>query len=229
MISDIHGYDIDGLKALFNNAGFGNRDYCFVLGDVIDRNSDGVKILQWMMDQPNIELILGNHELMMLNCDFLFKEITYSSISDLSEKEMEAFSLWKTNGGLETIAELKKLPMEEIEYIMEYLGEAPLYDTVSVKNRDYLLTHSGLGNFDPKKKISDYTVEELVWHRPDLNEKYFDGVTTIFGHTPTEYYGSEFAGKPIMSDTWINIDVGAAYGYPPMLLRLDDMREFYAE
>ena len=45
--------------------------------------------------------------------------------------------------------------------------------------------------------------------------------------TPTAYYGSEYAGKPVITDTWINIDVGAAGGMPPLLLRLDDMKQFY--
>ena len=51
----------------------------------------------------------------------------------------------------------------------------------------------------------------------------------IFGHTPTFYYGEEYKGKAIVTDTWIDIDTGAAAGLSPMLLRLDDMKEFYSE
>ena len=76
-ISDIHGYPLDKFLQLLNKAGFGNDDYLFILGDVIDRNGDGgVEMLQWIMLQPNVELLLGNHEDMLLKCAFLFDEIT---------------------------------------------------------------------------------------------------------------------------------------------------------
>ena len=37
-------------------------DTLYILGDVIDRGPDGVKILQDMMARPNVVPILGNHE-----------------------------------------------------------------------------------------------------------------------------------------------------------------------
>ena len=49
---------------------------------------------------------------------------------------------------------------------------------------------------------------------------------TVFGHTPTIAYGKEYEGKIIKTDTWINIDQGAGSGFEPVLLRLDDMKEF---
>ena len=49
----------------------------------------------------------------------------------------------------------------------------------------------------------------------------------IFGHTPTVYYGENFKGKAIKTKTWIDVDVGAGLGLNPMLLRLDDLKEFY--
>ena len=33
----------------------------------------------------------------------------------------------------------------------------------------------------------------------------------------------------LVTDTWVDIDTGAACGGSPMLLRLDDMRPFYAD
>ena len=117
----------------------------------------------------------------------------------------------------------------EVEDILDYLRDAPLYDTVSVGNKDFVLTHSGLGSFDRNKKFSDYCKTDFLWTRPSLNAKYFDDVTTIFGHTPTVYYGEEYKGRAIVTDSWIDIDTGAACGFKPMLLRLDDMKEFYMD
>ena len=42
------------------------------------------------------------------------------------------------------------------------------------------------------------------------------------------YYGNEYEGKIIINETWIDIDAGAASGFDPVLLRLDDMKQFSA-
>ena len=44
--------------------------------------------------------------------------------------------------------------------------------------------------------------------------------------TSTVAYGEEYDGKIIKTETWIDIDVGAGFGRQPVLLRLDDMKEF---
>ena len=107
------------------------------------------------------------------------------------------------------------------------MKDCPLYDSVSVEGRDFLLVHGGLGNYRPGKKIGEYTESELLWERPILTPRYSDDFTTLIGHTPTHFYGSEYRGRILTTDTWINIDTGAACGMTPCLLRLDDMREFY--
>lgn len=75
-----------------------------------------------------------------------------------------------------------------------------------------------------EKSIADFTAEKL-----ELTNEYFDDVITVFGHTPTMSYGDQYKGKIIKTRTWIDIDVGTAYGQNPVLLRLDDLKEFYAD
>ena len=74
--SDIHGYPLEEFKTFLDKVGFCDDDFCFVLGDVIDRGTDSIKWLKWLMVKPNFQLILGNHEAMLLSCDFLFETIT---------------------------------------------------------------------------------------------------------------------------------------------------------
>lgn len=227
--SDLHGYPLAKFKELLSNANFSDNDYCFVLGDVIDRGPESIDLLKWMMMQQNIELIVGNHEAMLLACSFLFDEITDESLDNLSEEDMASFNTWVFNGGRETLKQLSECDGETVIHIVDYLRDAPLYDSVRVNNKDFLLVHSGLGKFDPNKKIEDYSADELLWTRPKLTQKYFDDMFTILGHTPTHFYGAEHRGKAVKTPTWIDIDTGAAYGGSPMLLRLDDMKEFYAD
>ncbi len=227
--SDLHGYPIEKFKKLLESVNFSSNDTLYVLGDVIDRGLDGIKLLKWMMLQPNVELILGNHEAMMLSCDFLFEEITEDSIDRLTGTKLQTYSVWVSNSGQPTLNALSAMRKNEIKYLLEYLKEAPLYETLTVNGRDFLLVHSGLGAFDKSKKLREYSPTDLLWTRPAFNQRYFDDVTTIFGHTPTVYYGEEYKGKILKTDTWIDIDVGAGLGLSPLLLRLDDMKEFYYE
>lgn len=100
-------------------------------------------------------------------------------------------------------------------------------EVVDVSEKRYLLVHAGLGHFSKDKRLSEYSPDELYWTRPHINDKYFKNTTTIFGHTPTEFYGPEYTGRMLKTKTWIDIDTGAAYGNAPMILRLDDEQPFY--
>ncbi len=227
VISDLHGCSLEKFKKLLQKAHFSDDDFLYILGDVIDRNGDGgVELLCWIMEQKNIQLILGNHEAMLLKNYSLVEQFNYIDIEDLSNDEL-LYALY--NGGiftLKNLCDLYEQSPEKVEEIFDYLYNAPIYETVSVNGKDFLLVHSGLGNFKSDKKLTEYTDDELLWTRPDINDTYFNDVLTIFGHTPTIKYGKEYKGKILKTKTWIDIDVGAAYGINPVLLRLDDFKEF---
>ncbi len=227
--SDLHGFSLEKFKGFLERVNFSDKDFLYILGDVIDRGPDGIKILKWLMSKSNAQLILGNHEAMMLACDFLFDEITEDSISGLTGTKLNTYLTWTSNSAQPTLDALASTRQSEIRYILEYLQEAPLYEVLSVNGRDFILVHSGLGKFRKDKKLSEYSVSELIWTRPTLADRYFDDITTVFGHTPTVFFGEQYKGRALSTDTWIDIDVGAGLGLNPMLLRLDDMKEFYFE
>ena len=58
-ISDIHGHYAT-YKKLLEKLKFSENDFLYVVGDVIDRGRDGIKIIQDTMRRPNVELMLGN-------------------------------------------------------------------------------------------------------------------------------------------------------------------------
>ena len=232
-ISDLHGFSPEALLALLDKAGFCDDDTLYIIGDVIDRNGDGgIALLRHIMARPNYEFILGNHEDMLLACDFLFSEITDESIEELTPGREQAMRRYLRNGGGITLKNLHKLHVEEPEAFfdqLDFLRGAPLYGAVSCGGHDFLLVHGGLGGFAPDKRLREYTPHELIWTRPTLDTDYFEDIITVFGHTPTIYYGQEYEGKVLFAPTWINIDAGAAGGLPPALLRLDDLTVFYAD
>lgn len=167
---------------------------------------------------------------MLLTCEFLFDEITAESVAAFDTDKIEILSNYQLNGGdvtLKALSKLNKESPETVADILDYLHDAPLYEAVTAGGKDYFLCHSGIDDFEKGKKISEYLADAFIWAWPELEDEYFDDITTIFGHTPTMNYGEEYCNKVIKTRTWIAIDMGAGDGVTePVLLRLDDMKEF---
>ena len=229
--SDLHGTAPERLQALLAKAGFGPDDWLYILGDVIDRTGDGgVRMLLWLMQQPNVQLLRGNHEEMLLSCAFVFDEITKDSVQSLDVNKMDRLNNYVYNGGdvtLERLHRLSKHNPERIREILDYLQETPLYESVEAGGRTFLLVHAGIEGFDPGRKLSEYPAKAFLWPRPAMEDEYFPDVITVFGHTPTIVYDWASRGRIYHAPHWIDIDVGVHGGYAPALLRLDDLAEFY--
>ncbi|MBQ1410861.1 MAG: metallophosphoesterase [Oscillospiraceae bacterium] len=227
VISDLHGYPIEKLKNLLEKAAFGADDFLYVLGDVVDRNGDGgIGVLLWLMEQLNVQLILGNHESMLLSCDFVFDERGEDGFAALDGKKRELLENYTLSGGDVTLNALRQLPHEMQRAILGYLRRCPLYKTLCIGAKGFILVHSGLDNFSKEKRICDYSSDELLWAWPELTDEYYDDIHTVFGHTPTMSYGQKYKGKIIHTRTWTNIDCGTGFGNEPILLRLEDYAEF---
>lgn len=156
VISDLHGYPIEKLKMLLEKAGFCEDDFLYILGDVIDRNGDGgVGILRWLLSQPNVQLVLGNHEAMLLSCEFLFDKITDESVANFGSEKVELLTNYQLNGGditLKSLAKLNKESPETVADILDYLRDCPLYEAVTAGGKDYFFVIAALMNLKSVKK-----------------------------------------------------------------------------
>ena len=226
VISDLHGYPIKKFTELLEKVNFSDDDFLYVLGDVVDRGKQGIDYLLWLKEQKNVELLLGNHEDMMRKCDFLFHPDALELMKNLDNNQRVNLGIWMSNGAETTVQGLFSISQEEREAIFRYLNTLSPYRTVTVGDREFVLTHSGLRDFSPAKTLDDYSLTDLIWNRPENGERYYEDKMTVFGHTPTFFCGDEYKGKIIVTDTWIDIDVGVGYGNPPVLLRLDDMEQY---
>ena len=229
--ADIHG-KFDQLQKLLKAACFSDEDWLFIIGDVIDRNFDGgVAILKWLLLQPNVQLILGNHEKFLLLNRWLFQEINDESVEDLDADNLALLSAWRMNGGGVTIEALSLQDEETRQSILAYLDDCPLYETVEVRERTFLLVHGGLGGFRKDRSLEDYTPQELLWERPSFDVVYApENYTVIVGHTPTAFYGEQYKNRILKAKSFWDIDTGAsAADGSPMLLCLDTLKEYYIE
>ena len=61
LTSDIHGC-FKQFKQMLSYISFGPGDFLYIIGDAVDRGEEPIPLLQYIMQQPNMELLMGNHE-----------------------------------------------------------------------------------------------------------------------------------------------------------------------
>ena len=230
VISDIHG-QYDMFMELLDKIKLKEKDTLYILGDVVDRGPHPIKTLMKLMEMPNVICMVGNHELMALEClEFLSKEITDMSIGELDEKILDNLVTWQYNGSKSTIDEFRKLDADTKQEVIEFIKELLIYEEVSVNNKDYLLIHAGLGNYSQEKDIEDYSLHELIWMRADYSLKYFEDTFVITGHTPTQTIkDNPNPGFIYRHNNHIAIDCGAHYpGGRLAAICLDTGEEYYS-
>ena len=230
VISGIHG-QYDMFMELLEKIGFRETDTLYVLGDVLDRGPHPVRTLRKLMSMPNAICLVGNHELMALDClKFLMKEITDSSIEELDAETVDDLVTWQLNGSKSTIDEFSGLDPEEKQEVIDFIREFLIYEELTAAGKNYLLVHAGLGNYSPEKEIEDYSLHDLIWMRADYEKQYFEDTIVITGHTPTqEIEGNPRPGYIYRKNNHIAIDCGANIpGGRLGAICLDIGEEFYS-
>lgn len=228
VLADAHG-NLERFKDILRQINLQPSDTLIILGDVLDRFPDGIKILLLIMKMPNVKMILGNHEFMMLNA--------IGDCRDAAEERLftneRALRLWYRNGGQVTHRQLKHLRKDLRAKIFDYLRKLPLNLDVEVNGIKYKLVHgSPLENYMHLYSFSsEYRTltEFAVWERWNECMPVPEGFILVFGHTPTIHFPSEEPWSVWKSDEAIGIDCGCAYPEGRLgCLRLDDMAEFYS-
>ena len=228
VMSDLHGCYEKYIKMLEKTA-LSSNDTMYILGDVIDRGTDGIKILLDMMNRFNIVPMLGNHEHMAYTVlKRLNVEITDANYdTQFDYLTMREWENWMYNGGKSTQDAFTALNHAKRKMILEYIEEFSVYEELSINGRGFLLVHSGLGNFSKEKSLDDYSINELIWFRADYGKKYFEDKFLITGHTPTFLINEDYRGKIYKKNNHIAIDCGVAFGERLGCICLDTMEEFY--
>lgn len=232
VMSDIHGNALR-FNDVMAQIDFKPEDTLYILGDAVDRYPDGIKIIRWAMKQPNVQMLLGNHEYMMLEA--LHHPILPEEIHKWETEEWvrrDKINLWYSNDGRVTREYLKHIRKTVRQEIFEWLDNLPLNIRIEVNGQKFILTHGGLEkSYNPLTSRYENTTEHAVWLRHGENQKIPDDSVLIFGHTPTIHYQDDLPMRVWEQGHYINIDCGAGYGSEGRLccLRLEDLKEFYSE
>lgn len=200
VMSDIHG-EYYKFKKMLELIQFSDDDTLYVLGDVIDRGKYPMRTLLHIIARPNIRMLLGNHEIMMMRSN-----------------QSAYFDCWMGNGGYETLNQFATLSEMNRQKIEKYLAALP----ITIELDEYILVHAGITATRQDEEFCIWARDEFMNVPTRLNK------TVIFGHTPTSFMSGEKPMKIWRSDGRIGIDCGACFkGGRLGCLRLDDMEEFY--
>ena len=163
VMSDLHGA-YKRYIAMLEKIEFQAEDELYVIGDVVDRGAEPIKVLQYMMTRQNIIPIMGNHEVMALDgLKLLSGDISTDIVNHLSSEQLEMMSAWIKIGATSTIKGFTALGSDEQTEILEYISGFLPYKKVSAGINDYLLVHAGIDGFDIDKPLDEYPIDALVW------------------------------------------------------------------
>lgn len=224
VISDLHG-EQDRFYRLLEIINFKKEDTLYIIGDVIDRGPKGIELLQDIRQRNNVQLLLGNHEYMML--DYL-----HPDADDVKIRR------WNRNGNEPTLRGWSALNPEEQQDLLAYLRSLPSHLSLDLDCGAFYLVHGFYGE----------NVHDDVWLRPTpASENPLYCRRMIIGHTKVSSLGREKAEKEAYLAQleqegkhlrirhlpgFIDIDCGCGYFDMPMrrlaCLRLEDFAEFYA-
>ncbi|MBQ9058807.1 MAG: serine/threonine protein phosphatase [Atopobiaceae bacterium] len=266
VFSDVHG-QLNALETMLDHLSPSSEDVLYMLGDMVDRGPDPVGVMKLCRDYPNMHVLMGNHEKMMLDC----LRIDHS---------LYACYDWEHNGCDTTRVGLDALERSEYNELLDWVEQLPLYKLCTVGDQSYVLVHAGImppvaytlkklfgtdeidGTFWTEEHLTtlleNQDREDLLWIREDfwgkptgLVDKNGVGPVVIAGHSPTvlvERYVNA-SNRGALDDEGrmrmlrvgaceltggvadrLAIDCGAGTSQnwgQLMVLRLDDMREFY--
>lgn len=228
VLSDIHG-NLQRFESIMDQINLQPTDTLYILGDVVDRFPDGIKILRRIMKMPNVKMLLGNHEHMMLN-----------AIGDCLDAKSQRYAgnrelrLWYRNGGQVTHEYLKHIRKDLRAEVFAFVRQLPLNFDVEVNGIKYKLVHGSpvenyMTSYHYSSKYSTLA-EFAVWERWNETMPVPDGYVMIFGHTPTIHFNPDEPWSIWSCDEAIGIDCGSGYADGRLCcLRLDDMAVFYSE
>lgn len=213
VISDVHGRYTEFLR-LLKKVHFEKDDDLYLLGDVVDRGCENLRMLEFCRSERNVTLLKGNHELFMQR--FL----------EGSPRLLEHWRFW---GGDTTQRELEQISEEQRKEWLGYLQKLPHFHSLQVNGKDYLLTHSGFsteiaapvmaegGKIDIEASIRKF-VRMDEWEYLVSDDLHFLPASVRFdryiicGHYPTLEYREE--GGIYVTPVFTDIDCGCAWKLP---------------
>lgn len=223
-VSDLHGC-YDKYRKLLERLHMTSDDSLYLLGDIVDRGSGGMKIVLDLINRDNIFSYRGNHD----HCaQILLKSFALPGNDCFADGLEEVFRLWLSDGGSATYEEFLGLDKRKQRTVLGYLNSLPLFEELAIKDQKFFLAHTV-----PKKSkmlnIDNCRISDFIMGEPEYEKMYFEDTVIVTGHTPTGFIDPEYTGRIWKGNNHIAIDCGAVFGNPLGCICLDTMEEIYVE
>lgn len=228
VMSDLHG-EYRKYMGMLDKIAFSDSDELYVLGDVVDRGDEPVRILRDMSLRHNVYPIIGNHDYMAAAIlKKICVEITEENYaSQLDTALLDLLAMWQQDGGLTTLNGFRKLTGDERTALIGYIEDFAPYAYLSVGGINFILVHGGIPYEKRDVPLEEQDVRELITERMDYDRRYYNDRYIVSGHTPTAMIDRKYDGRIMRKNGHIAIDCGAVFGRPLGCVRLEDMKEFY--
>lgn len=214
IISDIHGNYNDFKRLLLKIKFNENTDHMYILGDIIDRGPESIRLLKYIQEQVNnktMTMLMGNHELFaIMNCKGQLDDET-----------------WSRFGGEQTLKELSGLSADEKDNLYGFLEKLPYFAEMQspILGR-MILTHTGLdadnlcfnsdGSINVKNSIEkaiknnlyDYMIGRDLHDMPYGYKRLLDSFLVV-GHIPTIDLNEDGSNYFYRKSRYMVIDSGA--------------------
>lgn len=221
-MSDLHGC-YNKFLGMLGKIHFCEEDTLYILGDVVDRGPDGIKLLLELAERKNIICLRGNHD------HTAFRMLNYLKSpvdSPLANRLIEVCHLWLLDGGYPTFEAFRELDEQHKKKVLVYLNSFPIFDEITAAGRSFFLSHTGpekekMQNFD-LCRMNDFLIGEIEYEKVYFSDKFF-----VSGHTPIGLIDETYRGRIYQKNNHIAIDCGAVFGNPLGCICLDTLEEFY--
>ena len=222
VVSDIHGCDKLYFR-LLETLRFSDTDTLYILGDVTDRGSGGLRVLLDAASRQNVILLRGNHEQAAL--EFLPRD------PDNEVMPVRLFGRWyewMEAGGDRTYRAFWNRSDAVRARVLRILGSLPVYAEVRAGGGSFFLAHTVPG----KRKMrhpESCRVCDFLTGEPEYELCYDPDRIIVTGHTVTSFIDEASRGRIWRGNGHIAIDCGAVYNGVLGCLCLDTLEEFYVE
>lgn len=160
VVGDIHGCYKEFMELKDKIEAQDADAHIILVGDVIDRGADSMKMLRWAIDNCNVpgsryEMILGNHEYEKMEMleSYLneYRQEYYQRKAENPDKESGLTFVnrrFPDHYYFDTVLEHEKVTFEEIGLILGFMMNLPVYKELDLmvngRKQHYIIVHGGL-------------------------------------------------------------------------------------
>ena len=228
LTSDIHG-DFRTFQRLLRTIRFSDQDHMYILGDVMDKGKEPLRLLTAILQKKNMTLIKGNHE-------YLCERYLSGIIDGL---------MWDACGGTRSRQQVDVLTDMEKKKLLIQLQQLPVYIEIRQGEICYFLTHSGLhadfmifhkdGTVDIRASVQAAVVDDQEQYLFSNDIHYIPaGIRfdkrVIVGHYPTLFLPDWERARIYRNPRYIDLDTGnerREQGGKLACLNLENKKEIY--